>query len=78
MKDHSKTRSGNLPASPASCSGAKLTASSAADAKGHLPLEKHSQDIYQAIIARRKRRSEKIGKRNKKKLLYEKKNDKTN
>jgi hypothetical protein len=78
MIDHSKTRSGNLLASPASYSGVKLTSLSAADANGRLPLEKHSQDIYQVIIARRKRRSEKIGKRNKKKLLYEKKNDKTN
>jgi hypothetical protein len=49
-----------------------------ADAKEHLQHEKHNQDTCQAIIARRKRRSEKIGKRNKKKLLFEKKNDRKN
>ena len=78
MKDDCKTRSGNLPASPASCNGAKLTASSVADAKEHLQHEKHSQDTCQAIIARKKIKSEKIGKIKKKKLLCEKNNDRKN
>jgi hypothetical protein len=56
----------------------KSTDLSAADAKRHLPLENHRQDIYQVIIRRRKKRREKIGKRKKKKLLCEKNNDRKN
>jgi hypothetical protein len=55
-----------------------LTASSVADAKEHLQHEKHSQDTCQAIIARKKIKSEKIGKIKKKKLLCEKNNDRKN